>query len=466
MPQDETGTSGTVVTLPTMSGEYESGGKTWKPSAWDIGAFGSSYSLTGDVVAHLVFEEVQQYQEITLYMQSGTKQAQKQVTSGFTGDVNATYCYQLYVDEQLTTPWTGYDYSNDYELGNYSDGVWIPWTRTSVSSLPDTYTSDSTRWKMAFVLMDNGFLWLASNVSGSGYMSFPSEFILLRIYPKGQQYYAAYLQYNNTYSNSTASGSTDRSLYPYPYGGTSGNYKAWYNVFPKPTLTRLLQSAGNELPHQDGDTIIIDSSWCLKYSHSVSQTFRLVEFTLDRPTLSAWLKADKTDLSVAQYTDYNLYDESGELITYDNTSAYVVLGLFKASKANCASERNMIQRCVLKGSSGQLAFSQDYATSTISRIWYVKYTDCKVAYFYANKSNYYLSANTTRVLYDASGNRIVFDDTKTYMFLQLRNETGLEATVTFVNRNDMNFVSVSGNLGFANLTTTTYTVASIWYLEE
>ena len=58
MPADETGHKGTSITLPTMSGEYESGGKTWTPSAWDIGAFGSSYSLTGDVVAHLIFEEV------------------------------------------------------------------------------------------------------------------------------------------------------------------------------------------------------------------------------------------------------------------------------------------------------------------------------------------------------------------------------------------------------------------------
>lgn len=58
LPINEVGAYGTQITLPTMTGEYESGGKTWKPSAWDIGAFGSSYSLTGDVVAHLVFEDI------------------------------------------------------------------------------------------------------------------------------------------------------------------------------------------------------------------------------------------------------------------------------------------------------------------------------------------------------------------------------------------------------------------------
>lgn len=68
LPASETGTSGTTVTLPTMSGEYESGGKTWTPSAWDIGAFGSTYTITGDVIAHLIFEEVPS--ELTAYFTS------------------------------------------------------------------------------------------------------------------------------------------------------------------------------------------------------------------------------------------------------------------------------------------------------------------------------------------------------------------------------------------------------------
>ena len=402
------------------------------------------------------------YTEITLYYSNNSKGYQTSVTSNYGITVSSSYCYQLYTDEQCTIPWDGYDYSNDYEVGWYNGGVW----ESLISKVEDMPSTTSEARKNGFILMDTGCMWFCTNVSSSSTYNVGMQ-SFIRIYPKSQRHYVAYLQYNNKYANATASNSANRSLYPYPSGGTSGNYKAWYSAFPKPTLTRLLQSAGNELPHQDGDAIISDNSWCLEYSHSVSQTFRLVEFTLDRPTLSAWLKADKTDLSVAQYTDYNLYDESGELITYDNTSAYVVLGLFKADKTNCASEINMIQYCVLKGSSGQLAFSQDYATSTISRIWYVKYDDCKVAYFNANKSNYTLSVNARRALYDASGNRIAFDGTKTYTFLQLRNDSDVQNTVRFVNRGSMTFVdSGSGNLVFQNYSNTQYTVASVWYLEE
>ena len=58
LPINEVGTYGTSITLPTIDGEYESGGKTWKPSAWDIGAFGDSYTLDADTVANLIFEVV------------------------------------------------------------------------------------------------------------------------------------------------------------------------------------------------------------------------------------------------------------------------------------------------------------------------------------------------------------------------------------------------------------------------
>jgi hypothetical protein len=87
LPASETGTSGTSVTLPTMSGEYESGGKTWSPTAWDIGAFGSTYTITGDTVAHLIFEEVPS--ELTAYF---TNQG-----SAATGDSNPSYgSYTMY----------------------------------------------------------------------------------------------------------------------------------------------------------------------------------------------------------------------------------------------------------------------------------------------------------------------------------------------------------------------------------
>lgn len=117
LPASETGTSGTTVTLPTMSSEYESGGKTWTPSAWDIGAFGSTYTITGDVVAYLIFEEVPS--ELTAYFTSaGAAGTSDTRIGGSFGNTPAT----LYDASGNPLP---YDLSKKYTiLGmyNYSGG--------------------------------------------------------------------------------------------------------------------------------------------------------------------------------------------------------------------------------------------------------------------------------------------------------------------------------------------------------
>lgn len=103
LPINEVGTYGTSITLPTIDGEYESGGKTWKPSAWDIGAFGSSYTLNADTVAHLVFEEVQS--ELVAYFTNAGASA----TSDLVVQNGSTYT--LYDANGSTIP---YDSSKTY----------------------------------------------------------------------------------------------------------------------------------------------------------------------------------------------------------------------------------------------------------------------------------------------------------------------------------------------------------------
>ena len=56
MPPTEFGYTGTVVILPTITGEYISNGIIYRPVSWNIGNFGDSYTLTRDVIAKLVFE--------------------------------------------------------------------------------------------------------------------------------------------------------------------------------------------------------------------------------------------------------------------------------------------------------------------------------------------------------------------------------------------------------------------------
>ena len=379
LPINDVGAYGTVITLPTMTGEYESGGKTWKPSAWDIGAFGSSYSLTGDVVAHLVFTEVIQYTEVKLYMASGDKQAQKQVTSGFTGNVNATYCYQLYVDDQLTTPWTGYDYSNNYELGNYSGGVWVPWTRTSVSSLPATYTSDSTQWKMAFILMDNGFLWLASNVSGSGYMSYPSTFITVRIYPKGKQIFPLfpYTSSMGKYDNSTISGEKYISWRRYP--DTSYGASPSIPVFIPVSVYKSGMIEDKSL--LVNAKAFVDSTNLRTNKIVSSYSCSSITFTFDKHIYKGWFRTDHADTPsyINSGTQNTLYDDDGNTIPYEEGYVYTALKTFRSSGDASGSDYiTASQRMYDVGGNVGYGYTNG-SVLTAAYVWYLKelrYIDC------------------------------------------------------------------------------------------
>lgn len=472
LPINEVGAYGTSITLPTIDGEYESGGKTWKPSAWDIGAFGDSYTLNADTVAHLLFEEVQQYQEITLYMVNENKHTQLNVTSGFTGNVVSGFCYQLYTDAECTIPWTNYDYSNEYVVGAYNDGgEWVPDAIQSVADMPDTATSSGFR--NAFILMDTGVVWLASSSSVDyGYYLAKSS-ITLRIYPKAQQHYVRYLAYNNAYNNTTVT-TANKSTYPAPTNGSSSNTSGWFQTFPKATITRLLMSAGNEAQSVLGDEIAVSTGYRMifRQASAMSRTFRAIEYTLDRPTLHAWLKTDHTNKSTTSAALNDLYDDDGNLLMFDGdySVVYVPIGLFVSGGANCSNNQLVLERATFgRRSSGEWCFIQSYAGVSIARVWYVKYTDCKVAYFNANKTNYTWAQGTTRVLYDANGNQIPYDSTKTYTIIQLRESSHLVIAPTF---GDMALKSLINNVGYLACNAasggqySSLSVASVWYLEE
>lgn len=410
------------------------------------------------------------YQEITLYMASGNKQAQSGVTSSFTGNVNSTYCYPLYTDVECTTRWNGYDYSNDYELGRYVDGVWTPYIRQSVSGMPASTTGNND-YVFGRILLDTGELWHVTNYQFTGTTSNLNP--IIRIYPKAQQHYVRYLSYNNAYNNTTVT-TANKSTYPAPMNGSSSNTSGWFQTFPKATITRLLMSAGNEAQSVSGDEIAASTGYRMifRQASAMSRTFRAIEYTLDRPTLHAWLKTDHTNKSTTAAALNDLYDDDGNLLMFDGdySVVYVPLGLFVSGGANCSNNQLVLERATFgRRSSGEWCFIQSYAGVSIARVWYVKYTDCKVAYFNANKTNYTWAQGTTRVLYDANGNQIPYDSTKTYTILQLRESSHLVIAPTF---GDMALKSLINNVGYLACNAasggqySSLSVASVWYLEE
>ena len=197
---------------------------------------------------------------------------------------------------------------------------------------------------------------------------------MVRIYPKDQQYYAGYFRYNNPYSNYSLGAS--RPLYPWP-DGTSVNYKAWFATYPTASFVKFLGSAMNELSSNVGNVSLSkDSSSALtvkRTGYSGSINVRCVIYTLDTPTFYAWAKSDKSDTSISNNVNQTLYDSTGAPIPYDSSVSYKAIGIFIASGANCASERNSINGSAIINVNGNLAFRQVSGVSVIaSKIWYIK----------------------------------------------------------------------------------------------
>lgn len=425
LPESEIVEDGYSIILPTMTGEYESGGKTWTPSAWDIGAFGDSYTPSADTVAHLLFEEVEAYEEITLYLQSGNKNLQTNVTSGFTGNVDSTYCYQLYTDEACTIPWNSYDYSNDYEQGRYVDGVWTPISLQKVSDLPSSTGGQSY---VARVLLDTGCVWLASNANYASTVTLNS--IIVRIYPKSQQHYAAYFNSTNAYINNTFTAAA-KVVFFSPISSANARFFGHY-IADNGTLVDVFDSGGSSVK-KTGDGLAASSvsgNSYLQFTQpsSTSRKARVMTFTLPHPTFIGWFNASHTNLNTASGTIRRLLDGDGNEITYNANLKYIAVCIF-ADTGSIGTEA-LFDGLYSIGSDdtylGTLCFKQVHGTITVNRIWITTETVNNYIWAYFTSSGSAIGTNTPQTtgnvypLYDESGAPIPYDATKQYETLEVQ----------------------------------------------
>lgn len=242
MPSNETGHLGTVITLPTVTGEYTEEGMVYTPVAWNIGAFGDSYTLNNDVTAILQLssrvalptvysysgtqtessvapdasidtgltydsgnlylgetndglgnatrygweaEEGPEYEEILMYLPGGETNKyyyQGGITSSFSGNPGSSYLKTLYSDSELSIPAT-FDSTKRYEYGWYNnDGVWVVSSVQSVSDMPvSTVSSNGTA--ACIIYNDSGMakLWFVSNyTSSSAYVTYLGSPVKIR----------------------------------------------------------------------------------------------------------------------------------------------------------------------------------------------------------------------------------------------------------------------------------------------
>lgn len=339
-------------------------------SVYPLNAGIPAQNWDNDALCEPVTPPTPAYTEITLYYSNNYKGYQTGVTSGFTGNVSSGYCYQLYVDDRHTIPWTGYDYTNYYESGYYDDGEWVP-LPSKIEDMPST-TSEAR--KNGFIMMDTGCMWLCTNSSSSTTYN-TATCMTIRVYPKSQQHYPLYFSQNsNTYNNYSTSGGMVYAMKHRP-GNTAYSWMPWSDSFPTRTIVKALYSSGKS-------NIAIDQlSWngtnniSIKLASGYSPSFRTVIFTLDVPTYTSW-----ANLSGNKSAEANevcpLLDKNGEYVVYDATVSYTIIGLFNYSGGHPFSSPSRVMLDAQLGAFDvgnptRLCFKLNRAV-TFSYVWYIK----------------------------------------------------------------------------------------------
>ena len=331
--------------------------------------------VENDAICEPVTPPTPAYTEITLYLASGKKYVQTSITSAFTGDVNSSYCYRLYTDEQCTTPWTGYDYSNDYEVGYISsnDGQWYHYI-DSVSGLPDTTVGSGQPFKTAVILLDTGSLWMSANATVSGAYTTISK-VVIRIYPKDQQYHAAYAYGSSTYGNAYIDIGSSKVC---TNGPGSLQYIQTPHQFPHITLQKVLGAAGNEITvtnfvtgqGEDGTRFHVFNSGTRE------AYIRTVIFTLEYPVIGYWLRPEGTNISASSGVAYPLMNLGGEIIEIDNNFDYFPIALIQHNGNYASYDYSYLNNATMGAFNPEhptwLCFKQVSGTLSLSYVQYYK----------------------------------------------------------------------------------------------
>ena len=338
-------------------------------------------SVENDAVCEPVTPPTPAYQEITLYMQGDRpKDVQRGVTSGFTGNVNTygSFSYPLFKDAECTIPWDEYNYSNDYEIGYYADGAFVRFDRQSVLDLPDTIATTASESKVALILLDIGRLWLCSNYTVAYSQTVILSQVTLRIYPKGQQYYAFYLGTANVYGNTSVSNGNVGGLKGKP-GISSAQTVPWDvqdATLPTRTIQMLLGSAGNELS-QSGvgwrDPSLGYKLYQLANNSGASISLRAVVFTLSAPTHYCY-SLNRSNETVSYTYNVDLYDANGNAMLFDDAGQYRVIGAFKANGDSSTNSWSTISYLHISKKANGMAelVIMNNQSVTLSKVWYIK----------------------------------------------------------------------------------------------
>lgn len=395
--------------------------------------------VENDAICEPVTPPTPAYTEITLYLQSGDKWSQMNVNSTFVGDVDSAYCYQLYTDAGCTIPWTGYDYSNDYEVGRYVDGEWDRRV-DSISSMP----ASDTPFTFARILMDTGRIWFCCNDIGSA-ASTSETSIVVRIYPKGQQVFALYTNSSSVYGNTTINFNSFSGLFLKP--GLSG--AIYPGNWPSKSLIKVLGSACNVVSERYNDFNFATANGMLRlgnfYGSAVAKSVRCALLTFSEPVYYAELGRETYLFSGANRSSCRLYEKYPEALNFEAGYSYKVITPIALNGSATGGAQSVIDAIYFEpySSTDQQAIIRTTSSGAfyLKAVWYTKTPSAIISkagnfgeynWTYPPDQNTVLQPGESCILDDSGtpGTTYAYDSTKSYGVLQWQTESGTRAGAT------------------------------------
>ena len=131
-----------------------------------------------------------EYEDITLYLQSGTSNnMQFSATSATTTMSKSGYSsdvvYQLYTDSGRSVAFTP-DLTKIYKQGYYNGTEWKELKYQSIDSMPETVTSNLSNSVSCYIILNSGMLWFLTNYNRT--IVVPSEDVTVRVYSDNREW--------------------------------------------------------------------------------------------------------------------------------------------------------------------------------------------------------------------------------------------------------------------------------------
>ena len=405
LPQSEHVSRGSSVTLPTVEGEFIQDNYKWNPDAWDIGAFGDSYTPSDSVSANLLWRSEER--SLPTVSKTGVQEGNYWLTfnrngtaidfgNGQTSPIyynsgNYNYIQQTYDPTKLyaviALHGSGVTIGNGINVENSSGNLFVRnSTGNSYSSLYGGYIAQCDDLSATVITV-------YKDLDGTAYNSFKYTM-------NGTDYYYVLDQTQTNWTDDltsigysleppaplelTAYFNNTGSAYEYDtrinQGGGANLYAAsgaalYYDSSKTYTITGLYNAAGELLTFGNGDSFGNNSTY-LHYNRGINLArvyAHHITYTEAERSQPATLEAYFTNQGAAGTSDTEigsistLYDATGAKLLYRSGTTYTIVSVKNINGNDVVHNPGDI----ISGSGGYLIY---YPNNVIS-VFSVTYTE-------------------------------------------------------------------------------------------